>query len=148
MALEVGVTGNHEKEILLTCAWDKENNSEVLTGFRGASMEEIENRMEEYTERYIDFSHVKALILDEDLKAETQLYDEVIRWLMEDPAFASGLTVYPSSESGLRLSDVQEKADTDAGTYLEMLYRSREKYRDTSTTLGKVIAEYCAKSIL
>ncbi len=115
-----------------------------LTVFRGASLEEIRKKTDKFTERYMDYSHVKAIIIDENLKSDSELEAEVMEWLTGESAFASGLIVYPKEESGLTLQLVQQRAGGEVGRYLENLYENNETYREKSTTLGRIIAEYYA----
>lgn len=113
-----------------------------LTVFRGVSLEEIGKQVEEYSDRYVDYSHVKALIIDENLEKYPELEQEMYAWLAGEPAFAASLIIYPAQKSGISLVQVDERSDGQIGVYLENLYENNQKLREVSTTLGKMTAEY------
>ena len=108
-----------------------------LTIFRGSTLAEIRQQVEEYSDRYMDYSHVKAVILDEMLDKYPELEREIYEWFTQEPAFAASLIIYPAQESGLSLSKVDERSDGKIGEYLENLYKNNQKLREMSSTLGE-----------
>lgn len=148
-----GLTGSYL--LAVTYAWDEmtgpgmkssgETEAEdILTTFTGATLSEIQQQVTDFTERHVDYSHVKGILWDETLEQVPALEAEVMEWLTEEPAFASGLLVYPMKKSGLSMEAAAENSSGQIGTYLEQLYRNNQKYRESSTTLGKIIAQYFA----
>lgn len=115
-----------------------------ITIFRGNSLKEIQEKTTAFSERYMDYSHVKAILLDRSLSEVPELERTVIGWLAQEPAFASGLIIYETDEEELALEQVQRQAGGQVGKYLENLYKNNETYREQSTTLGQLIAEYYA----
>lgn len=113
-----------------------------LTIFHADSLKTIQKQVEEYGDRYIDYSHVKAIIWDENLNQYPELEREIYEWLAADPAFAANLIIYPARESGLTLKQVDERSDGEIGVYLENLYRNNQKLREAAATLGKMTAGY------
>lgn len=110
----------------------------------GSSLEQIRMQETELTERYMDYSHVKAIVLNGNLSEEPELLRQVMEWLAGEPAFASGLIVYRGGSGGLSLQEAEARSSGQIGDYLENLYKNSEKYRNMSTTLGAAIAEYYA----
>ena len=119
--------------------------AEDLVTLRGSSLEDIHRQEAELTERYMDYSHVKAVILRDSLRQAPELEADVMRWLAQETAFASGLIVYRSSPDVLTLAQASERSSGQIGKYLENLYKNSEKYRESATTLGNVIASYYAE---
>ena len=118
-----------------------------LTVFRGSSLSDIHEQTINFTERYLDYSHVKAIIIQESLAYAPQ-QQEVMKWLAGESAFATGLIVYSGKESGLTLEKVREQAGGQVGTYLERLYKNNNKYRRSAMTLGNLIVEYYANTTI
>lgn len=160
MALELQLEG---EEIVMTYAWngsgkaenkDEENKSGTdsaepknqgnLTVFRGFGLSDIWQQVEEYSDRYIDYSHVKALILDEKISGNPKLEQEFYEWLAGEPAFAASLIIYPREKSGITLEDAEQRSEGEIGTYFENLYQNNQKYRETAATLGEVTRAYYA----
>lgn len=141
----------------ITFAWDESTGPEngekeseqsagdgILTAFQGSSLMDIQKQVNAFAGRYVDYSHVKAIILDENLQKAPEFEAEVIQWFAGEPAFASGLVVYPKEKSGLTLEMAAQHSSGQIGNYLEQLIKNNEKYRESSTTLGNLIAEYFA----
>ena len=108
-----------------------------LTIFRGSTLSGILQQVEEYSDRYMDYSHVKAVILDETLEEYPELEREVYEWFAREPAFAASLIIYPAQESGLSLVQADERSDGKIGDYLENLYENNRKLQGIAVTLGK-----------
>ena len=85
----------------------------------------------------MDYSHVKAVILDETLEEYPELEREVYEWFAREPAFAASLIIYPAQESGLSLVQADERSDGKIGDYLENLYENNRKLQEIAVTLGK-----------
>lgn len=117
---------------------------DLLSSFSGPTLMDVRKQVTAFSERYVDYSHVKAIILDENLSSVPEQEAEVIQWFAGEPAFASGLIVYPRQASGLTLKQAAANSSGEIGIYLEQLYKNNEEYRKSSTTLGRIIAEYFA----
>ena len=112
-----------------------------MTLLEGNSLKEILNTAEAYGEKYMDYSHVKAVILDEKLLEEEKTKEEILEWLTGDPAFSANLILYPMEASGLTLKKAQERSGGQAGTYLEDLYKNNKTFRRKGMTLGECIQD-------
>lgn len=123
---------------------DQISSSKNLTTLKGDSLAEIQKLETEFSERQLDYSHVKAIILRDNLQSFPQIEREVMNWLAGDTALATGLLVYRSGDSTPGLQEAEEHSSGQVGTYLENLYKNSETYRAMATTLGEVIAEYFA----
>lgn len=141
MALEIGA---QDGELVLTFAWDENAGPEqnTLTVFKGPTLDDVRRQTASFTEQYMDYSHVKAIILADSLKNLPEQEKKVMRWFASEPAFASGLLVYPSKESDLTLADCAQRAAGQIGVYLERLYKNDDAVRESATTLGLVVAAY------
>ena len=112
-----------------------------ITVFGGETLGEVFEKVENYSERYMDYSHVKAVILDEKIQENRELKEELLEWLAKDPAFSANLILFPMEESGLSLEKAQERSSGQAGQYLENLYENNDAYRRQAVTLGDWIRE-------
>lgn len=127
---------------------DQISSSKNLTTLKGSSLAEIQKLEDIFSERQLDYSHVKALILRDSLQEYPETEREVIKWLAEEPALASGMLVYRSGEDAPGLKEAEEHSSGQVGEYLENLYKNSETYRAMATTLGAVIREYYAEKSL
>lgn len=162
MALEISIveSGTAPVQLKVTYAWnqgmgsdpgspktndeDSAEEKDLLKSFYGETLMDVRKQVTAFSERYVDYSHVKAIILDENLQEAPDLEQEVIQWFAGESAFASGLIVYPAQASGLTLEQAAQNSSGEIGTYLEQLYKNNAEYRESSTTLGRIIAEYFA----
>lgn len=161
LALEIGM---QDGQLAVTYAWseglgpamaqanksgdmhtDQISSSKNLTTLKGNSLAEIQKLETEFSERQLDYSHVKAIILRDNLQSNPEIQREVMNWMAGDPALASGLLVYRSGDQAPGLKEAEEHSSGQVGTYLENLYKNSETYRAMATSLGEVIADYYAK---
>ena len=84
-------------------------------------------------------SQVKAILWDASLAANSGLEQPVLEWLEQMPAFAGNILIIPVDDGELTLEQVQERAEGQAGTYLENLCRNNTEYRDSVRTLTEVL---------
>jgi hypothetical protein len=140
MALELRI---EDGSAVMTYAWNEGGASgKNLLVFCSDTLSGIRAQAENWSERYIDYSHVKALILDEQICEYPELEQELYTWLAKEPAFAANLLIYPYGDDGLTLAQAEERSDGKIGTYLENLYKNNQKMRQVATTLGERIAAY------
>ena len=146
-ALQISLSG---EEVQILYAWNEgaglygqgdEGKESQLTVFGGETLGEVFEKVENYSERYMDYSHVKAVILDEKIQENRELKEELLEWLAKDPAFSANLILFPMEESGLTLEKAQERSSGQAGQYLENLYENNDAYRRQAVTLGDWIRE-------
>lgn len=138
MALEVRMEEDH---LTVIYGWNEEKEDDRLTMFRGETLSEILQQAAEYSDRCIDYSHVKALILDEELQGYPELNQELYEWLVKEPAFAASLIIYPARESGLSLELVAQRSEGKIGEYLENLYENNQRLREMASTLGEMASK-------
>ena len=128
----------NEEKVRISFAWYEGNGPEdALTSLEGDSLEDVLGKVEGYGEKYMDYSHVKAIILDEGLLEKKERREELLTWLANDPAFSANLILYPMEESGLTLKKAQERSGGEAGAYLENLYENSEVLGSRGITLGE-----------
>lgn len=123
----------------------QQSDEQNLTTFCAGTLSEIQDQVLEYTGQYVDYSHVKAVIMDESLAQYPELEKEMLEWMEAEPEFATSLIVYPAKRSGLSLTAISGKAQGRIGSYLENLYKNNEKYKESAVTLGEVLAYYNRK---
>ena len=108
-----------------------------LTLVRGKNLEEVFEKVENYSERYMDYSHVKACCWTKKIQDKPELKEELIKWLAGIRLFSANLILFPMRESGLDLEKAQEHSSGQAGQYLENLYEHNDTYRSQALTLEK-----------
>ena len=80
----------NEEKVRISFAWYEGNGPEdALTSLEGDSLEDVLGKVEGYGEKYMDYSHVKAIILDEGLLEKKERREELLTWLANDPAFSA-----------------------------------------------------------
>lgn len=133
------VTDSEKQKTLLT---ESVVHEDELTTLRGNSLQEIRNLETLFTERYLDYSHVKAMILRESLSENPGIEQEVMEWFAKETAFSSGLIVYPAKKGDPGLKEAGQHAPGQVGEYLENLYKNSGSYQKKAVTLATVIALY------
>ena len=155
LALELST---REDRIVLACAWpgleqsgkqneedadnSRENEKDIdgnITRVEADSIEEAVQKIQKLQEKYVDYSQVKAILWDASLAANSGLEQPVLEWLEQMPAFAGNILIIPVDDGELTLEQVQERAEGQAGTYLENLCRNNTEYRDSVRTLTEVL---------
>lgn len=78
--------------------------------------------LQERSSKYIDYGHVKAVILSEDEIYEPESLRKILDYLEGNPAFARNILMFAGDEEVLALA---EKNEDDTGLYLEDLAKNR-----------------------
>ena len=88
--------------------------------------------------KYIDYGHVKAVILSRETAENGQMLREILSYLENNPVFARNILIYVGDEETL---EAAKKKEEDTGIYLED--SAGRQYR---TYTGSGICIKCADS--
>lgn len=127
-----GEEGSEQKE---------ETQEAILT--KGNTMEEIQQSFQYQSDKYLDMSHLKAVVFGEELMAQKETFQEVLRYFEQNPVFARNMLVFSCKESEKdAILDMALEEDTSFGFYLENLYRNNPDIgKDKEITLGDLLAK-------
>ena len=127
-----GEAGSEEKQ---------ETQETVLT--KVDTMEEIENSFQYQSDKYLDLSHVKAVVFGKELMKQKQKFEEVLQYFEQSPVFARNMLVFSCEEK--EKDDILKMAlegDTSFGFYLENLYKNNPDIgKEEEVTLGDLLGK-------
>lgn len=87
----------------------------------------------------MDYNHMKALILGEDLMRDAEKRTELLSYLEEQNVIARNTLIFVSSEDMSELMGMQADLKEAVGTYLDTLIASDEQLKDNAAaTLGSL----------
>lgn len=125
-----GEEGGEQKE---------ESQEAILT--TGDTMEEIEKSFQYQSDKYLDMSHLKAVVFGEELMGQKEIFYEVLRYFEQNPVFARNMLVFSCKESEKKeILDMDLEEDTSFGFYLENLYKNNPDIgKEKEITLGDLL---------
>lgn len=116
---------------------DKENNTTARAS--GADGYELFQEAQVSYPGEMDYNHMKALVLGEDLIRDEEKRTELLSYLEEQNVIARNTLLFVSSEDMTEFMGMQEQLKEAVGTYLDALIASDEQLKDNSaTTLGSL----------
>ncbi len=125
-----GESGSEEKQ---------ETQEAVLT--KGDTMEEIETSFQYQSDKYLDLSHVKAVIFGKELMRQKEKFGETLQYFEQSPVFARNMLVFSCEEKDK--DDILKTAlqgDVSLGFYLENLYKNNPDVgKEEEVTLGDLL---------
>lgn len=92
--------------------------------------------LQERSSKYIDYGHVKAVILSEVEIYEPESLRKILDYLEGNPAFARNILMFAGDEEVLALAQENEE---DTGLYLEDLSKNRPGKEDTGLALKDLL---------
>ncbi|MCI9517574.1 MAG: hypothetical protein HFI80_11540 [Lachnospiraceae bacterium] len=93
----------------------------VLTAETGNIKAQEEERQAQDS-KYIDYGHVKAVILSRETAENGQMLREILSYLENNPVFARNILIYVGDEETL---EAAKKKEEDTGIYLEDLAKNQ-----------------------
>lgn len=94
-----------------------------------------EAERQERSSRYIDYGHVKAVVLSESAARDGESLRGILTWLESDPVFARSLLVFIGDSRALE----QVREDEKAGLILEDLVKNQPQKQALSVSLKDVL---------
>ncbi|MDD3794703.1 MAG: GerAB/ArcD/ProY family transporter [Lachnospiraceae bacterium] len=132
---EAKVTEIKETERINVSGENRGNITRVTAG----GMEEAILEIQALQDRYVDYSHVKAILWQDSLHREEQQETKVLEWLETEPDFARNILIFQTEEEGLTLEEVQRQSKGQPGAYLENLYQNNPLYQEKTGTLEQFL---------
>lgn len=114
-------------------------NNREITCVAAPTIEEAVRAVQNFQDRYVDYSQVKAILWDRSLKEDPEMERQVLRWLEENPVFARNILIFDVEKDDLNLEMVQQRSQGQPGSYLENLYKNNDRYREHTRTLEEVL---------
>ena len=104
-----------------------------------ADVEQEQNRKQEESSQYIDYGHVKAVILSKEVAEDGESLKEVLLYLENRPVFARSILIFVGDEQVLKAAETDSE---QMGAYLEKLYKNQPKGSNFSGTALKEMLNY------
>ena len=125
-----GESGSENKE---------EKQEAVLT--KGDTMEEVEQSFQYQSDKYLDMSHLKAVVFGKELMEQKEKFEEVLHYFEQNPVFARNMLVFSCDEKNQEgILDMAVNSDTSFGFYLENLYKNNPSIgKEEEITLGDLL---------
>lgn len=93
-------------------------------GYRAKNLKEIKNEFLKSQENELDMGHLKALILGKGILEDTDAYQELLKYLEEQPAVASNVLVF-RCEDIEALMKTEKEQETPLGIYLTKMQENK-----------------------
>lgn len=118
----------------------KEEEQEAVL-MKGDTMEEIEKSFQYQSDKYLDMSHLKAVVFGEELMRQSEIFEEVLNYFEQNPVFARNMLVFSCKEQEKEdILEIALEGDTSFGFYLENLYKNNPDIgKDEEITLGDLL---------
>lgn len=104
-----------------------------------AEVEKEQNLKQEESSQYIDYGHVKAVILSEEIAGNGESLKEVLLYLEDRPVFARSILIFAGDEQVLKAAETDSE---QMGAYLEKLYKNQPKGSSFKGTALKEMLNY------
>ena len=119
----------------------EEKQEAVLT--KGDTMDEIEKSFQYQSDKYLDMSHLKAVVFGKNLMEQKEKFQEVLSYFEQKPVFARNMLVFSCEEEDREeILDMALQGDTSFGFYLENLYKNNPDIgKEKEMTLGDLLGE-------
>lgn len=89
------------------------------------------------SEKFIDYGHLKALLLPEAYAKNREILKDTLVYLEENPVFSRNIPVFFCDEAAMETAKVREE---DVGEYLEDIYKNQPVViREEPVTLKEVL---------
>jgi len=100
-----------------------------------AAMEERQNQ----SRLYLDYGHVKAVIINKDLVQDMQNLKEILEYLEKRPVFARNILVFAAEDEVLEAAETRED---EIGPILEDLYKNQPKGKEPQDVILSDMLNY------
>lgn len=122
---------------------DKKEEKQEAVITKGDTMEEIEKSFQYQSDKYLDMSHLKAVVFGNNLMKQKEKFQEVLSYFEQKPVFARNMLVFSCEEEDREaILDMALEGDTSFGFYLENLYKNNPDIgKEKEMTLGDLLGE-------
>lgn len=121
----------------------KTTDTPVGMSLEGADMYHVEKSYENNTNRLLDYNHMKAVVLGEDLlRSQKQLRRFLLAWEQQENA-ARNINLFLGKDSAAQILSLTGETEGSMGKYLEEMLESQKDFRQKKTaTLGTLMNQW------
>ena len=105
---------------------------------KSAHIEQVQEEEQKENSRYIDYGHVKAVILSKEVAKAPESLKEVLLFLEKNPAFARNIMIFAGNEAVLKETDQND----EWGDYLEDIYKNKPRDSTLQETILNDMLNY------
>ncbi len=121
----------------------KTTDTPMGMSLEGADMYHVEKSYENNTNRLLDYNHMKAVVLGEDLlRSQKQLRRFLLAWEQQENA-ARNINLFLGKDSAAQILSLTGETEGSMGKYLEEMLESQKDFRQKKTaTLGTLMNQW------
>lgn len=101
---------------------DSHDEEKLLVTISGDNFYEIEEQYGLQSSKKIDFSHMKAIVINKGILKDSQVLEDFLEYVKEKNKISRNLPVFLSSSSISELFSINGKLNGGIGKYLEQIY--------------------------
>lgn len=110
----------------------------VLT-IESAEMEQQQSEKQHTSAAYIDYGHVKAVILAKEIAEDNQALKEALLFMEERPVFAQNILIFAAGKEVLKKAG---ETESETGLYLDDMYRNQPEDAEFPSVTLKDMLNY------
>lgn len=121
----------------------KTTDTAMGLSLEGADMYHVEKSYENNTNRVLDYNHMKAVVLGEDIFTDTEkLRGLLLSWEQREES-ARNTSLLMGKESAAEILSLTEETEGSMGTYLEEMLESQQDFRQGKiATMGNLMNQW------
>lgn len=102
-------------------------------------IEAMQEERQEASTDYIDYGHVKAIVLSKEVATDSESLKEVLLYLEKRPMFANNILVFIGNQAVL---EETAEGEGELGLYLEDMYKNQPRDAEYPKTILKDVLNY------
>lgn len=110
---------------------------------QGGAYYEAQKAYENNTNKVLDYSHLKAIIIGKDLLADDTALRELLAWLEQEELLARNTSLFAASGEAADMLQLTEETSGTVGKYLEQMLDTQEDFRENKVvTIGDLMNQW------
>lgn len=118
-----------------------------IISFTGENLYEVERKYSLQSDKKLDYSHLKAIIIDEKLGNNTEAIKEFLMYIKGNSEISRNTLTFTVMEGINEIVKMNSKVRDGVGSYMESLYKNTEgKGKGEEVTIGSIITAHYNKN--
>lgn len=102
----------------------------VSLSVEGGSYYQAQKAYENNTNKVLDYSHLKAIILSDSLLSDDAALREFLAWLEGEESLARNICLFATEGAAAEILTLTERTETSVGNYLEQMVETQQDFRE------------------
>lgn len=109
----------------------------------GGAYYQAQKAYENNTNKVLDYNHLKAIILSQQLFEEDGELRQLLAWLEEEEVLARNICLFAAEDSSAQILTLTERTETSVGNYLEQMVETQQDFRENKVaTIGSLMNQW------